>query len=139
MVDYYKRALSKYAIFEGRDTLPEYWYYVLFNAIVYVGLALLLIIGLIIDTEAIAIGAIVLGGLYRTATLIPSIAAASRRLHDTGKSALFLLLYFVPFGALALIILLAQQTQQCDNKYGDEPELEELKLKQFAFDENEFV
>ena len=46
---------------------------------------------------------------------IPLISASVRRLHDTGKSGLFLLLTLVPFGNLILLIFFIEDSQQNAN------------------------
>lgn len=52
---------------------------------------------------------------------IPLISASVRRLHDTGKSGLFLLLTLVPFGNLILLIFFIEDSQQNANEYGPSP------------------
>ena len=51
----------------------------------------------------------VLSGLFSLGTLLPSIAAATRRLHDTNRSGWWQLILIVPMiGAIVLIVFLAQ-------------------------------
>ena len=52
---------------------------------------------------------------------IPLISASVRRLHDTGKSGLFLLLTLVPFGNLVLLLFFLEDSQQNANEYGPSP------------------
>src|SRR5450631_2021767 len=80
---------GKYATFTGRAVRPEFWYWVLLNVIV--GIILNLIQYVVSPT-----GGYVLAILYDLATLIPSIAVAARRLHDTDRSGWWQLLAFVP-------------------------------------------
>ena len=42
--------------------------------------------------------------LYILAMIIPALAVTARRLHDTGKSELFLLFYFIGLGVVPLIM-----------------------------------
>ena len=49
---------------------------------------------------------------------IPMISVSIRRLHDTGKSGLYFLLSFVPFGNLILLFFFAEDSQQTPNQYG---------------------
>ena len=67
---------NKYADFNGRARRSEYWYFVLFNAVISLGVGLL----------AGLIGIDWLTYIYSLAILVPSIAICVRRLHDIGKS-----------------------------------------------------
>ena len=53
--------------------------------------------------------------------LIPSLAAASRRLHDTGRSGWWQLLYLTLIGAILVIYWLAKEGENNQNKYGAPP------------------
>jgi uncharacterized membrane protein YhaH (DUF805 family) len=93
--DSVRTCLTKYVDFSGRATRSEYWWFVLF--IVLVGLA----ISIVSNT---------LSGLFSLATLLPSIAAATRRLHDTNRSGWWQLICLVPVvGLIVLIVFLAQE------------------------------
>lgn len=90
-----KVCFTKYADFNGRATRPEYWWFALF--IVLVSLALAYVSG-------------TLSALFSLATLLPSIAAAARRLHDTNRSGWWQLISLVPVvGIIVLIVFLAQE------------------------------
>ena len=85
---------TKYADFGGRAMRSEYWWWVLFTIVV--GIALALVSHLV-------------AGLFHLAVLIPSLAVAVRRLHDTGKSGWWLLIGLIPLiGAIVLIIFFIQ-------------------------------
>ena len=52
-------------------------------------------------------------------SLLPLGSLCVRRLHDTGRGSVSLLLFLVPFvGPLILFVLLCQKGQQQDNQYG---------------------
>jgi uncharacterized membrane protein YhaH (DUF805 family) len=88
---------QKYADFTGRAGRSEYWWFVLF--IVLVSLAL-------------AIVSQALSGIFSLATLVPSIAAGTRRLHDTHRSGWWQLICLVPVvGVIVLIVFLAQKSK----------------------------
>ncbi|WP_200909146.1 DUF805 domain-containing protein [Aliiroseovarius crassostreae] len=56
------------------------------------------------------------------ATVLPYLAAATRRLHDTSRSGWWLLLGFVPLiGGIILIVFLALHGTRGDNRYGPDP------------------
>jgi uncharacterized membrane protein YhaH (DUF805 family) len=51
--------------------------------------------------------------------LIPSLAVAVRRLHDTGRSGWWLLIGLIPvIGAIVLLVFLVMDSQPGDNEYG---------------------
>lgn len=56
---------------------------------------------------------------HRSTLCIPSLAAGARRLHDTGKSALWLLIGLIPLlGLIVLIVFWAQAGNPSSNEYG---------------------
>jgi uncharacterized membrane protein YhaH (DUF805 family) len=60
--------------------------------------------------------------LYGAATFIPAMGVTTRRLHDTGKRGWWILLALIPVvGAIALLILLAQNSDRDGNSYGPNP------------------
>lgn len=99
-VDAVKTCLRKYATFTGTATRPEYWWFVLFN---FLG-------GLVFSFT----GILALRGLWSLAMLLPGLAVVVRRLHDTGRSAWWLLTAFI---APWLIILLCLRTKLAGNPY----------------------
>ncbi|MDB4574874.1 DUF805 domain-containing protein, partial [Akkermansiaceae bacterium] len=58
---------------------------------------------------------------YMLAVFIPGLAVFVRRMHDTGRSGWWFLLNFVPFGAIVVIVFLAQDSNPDANKYGENP------------------
>ena len=103
-----KTCLTKYADFNGRAARPEFWWFML----------VLLIVSMILNAVVA-----VLGMIFSLATLVPSLSAGARRLHDTGKTGWLQLLWFIPLiGWAVMIYLLAQPGQPEANKYGALPE-----------------
>ncbi len=108
-----KAVRDNYANFNGRAGVKEYWMFVLFYFIFYIAASIL-------DT-VIGTG-FVISALYSLALLVPSLAAAVRRLHDTGKSGLWILVGFIPIiGFIWLIILLIKEGDPGPNMYGPPP------------------
>lgn len=104
---------SDYAVFSGRACRSEYWYFVLVNVVVSVFLRLLLFISQ---------GFIVCSYIWWIAMLIPALSVAVRRLHDTGKPTICILLLIVPVvGWILLLIFYVLDSQPGDNKYGPNP------------------
>ena len=80
----------KYATFEGTASRSEYWWFWLFLVLVSVGLN-------IVSEQ--------LSAIFSLATLLPSIAAGARRLHDTDRSGWWQLLVLVPVvGWIVLLV-----------------------------------
>ncbi len=64
---------------------------------------------------------VVLAGLVSLALILPLIAAAVRRLHDTGRTGWWLLLFLTVIGNIWLIWWLARPSQNKKNAYGPKP------------------
>ena len=119
-MNWYLDVLKKYAQFGGRARRKEYWFFVLFNMLI--SIALTIIDGLTGTLNAES-GVGLLSGIYALAVLIPSIAVGFRRLHDTGRSAWWLLILFIPLiGIIVLLIFLVQDSKE-ENEYGVSPKL----------------
>ena len=97
--------LSKYVDFNGRASLPEYWWFYLFVVLLSWG-------AMIVDSSD------VLSGIVNLALLLPSLAAATRRLHDTNRSGWWQLIALTIVGLIPLIIWLASKGNVEDNQYG---------------------
>jgi len=109
-------ALKKYAVFSGRSTRSEFWYFTLFQIIIIIGLSLLLaVIGL--SPEIAAIVPLVAS----LALLLPAIAVGVRRLHDIDKSGWWMLLMIVPIVSLLLIIFFVKKGTDGQNRFGEDP------------------
>jgi uncharacterized membrane protein YhaH (DUF805 family) len=114
---WYLEVLKKYTLFTGRARRSEYWYFVLVN------LVLALVLGMVDGVLRRMVGMGPLGMLYGLAVLVPSIAVAIRRLHDTDRSGWWVLLGLVPIVGLVLIWFLAQDSMPSTNRYGQNPKL----------------
>ncbi len=101
---------NKFANFEGRARKSEFWWFQLFYVIV-------LMLGTIIDyllgyTELFYwIGYII--------CLLPGLAVGSRRLHDTGRSGWWQLLYLTIIGVIVLIVWWVADGEKKKNKFGN--------------------
>ena len=90
-----KVCFAKYADFQGRASRSEYWWFVLFILLV---------------SAAASVISPKLSALFTLATLLPSIAAATRRLHDTNRNGWWQLIVLVPVvGFIVLLVFLAQE------------------------------
>jgi len=95
---YYIEVLKKYAVFDGRASRKEYWMFMLWQAIIILILSIIgkQLLRIFPATGYYPITFYLIYGYY-LATLTPSLAVLARRLHDTNRSAWYLLLTIVPF------------------------------------------
>jgi uncharacterized membrane protein YhaH (DUF805 family) len=134
--DAVKTCLRKYAVFSGRARRSEYWYFRLFLGLL--GLVLGIVFAVVAGSIAAAAGAsgsetMSAGGtiaivvmyllvlVVSLAVFLPSLAAEARRLHDTGKSAWWILLELVPGGGIVLIVFCAMDSTPGPNEHGPNP------------------
>ena len=134
-----RTCFQKYAKFDGRGRRSEFWWFYLFLTILGIPLGILVSVlffasfagaasnagtGGEIDPNDINWGLMVVGGLVFTAVylavLVPTFAAMSRRLHDTGQSAAWLLLSLVGLSIVPIIMCIFEG-QPGPNQYGDDP------------------
>lgn len=113
--EYYLTSFRKYADFTGRAVRSEYWYFVLFNFIISIALSYFdRLFG-----SGSTFGSGILSIIFSLGILLPGIAVAVRRLHDIGKSGLWILLAFIPIiGWIWLIVLYISESAPGDNEYG---------------------
>ena len=111
-MDYFIHGLKEYFNFSGRERRQDYWMFILIYFLIYIFLTL-------ID---IFIGTTWLGTIFSLAMIIPSINFATRRLHDTGRSGWWQLLYLIPLiGAIVVLIFLVLDSHPGENAYGISP------------------
>lgn len=101
--------LRKYADFTGVASRSEYWWWYLFTTAVSTVFYIVMSASEYLTTDVgvtllIAIVALV----WALATFLPTLAVTVRRLRDTGRSWVFLLLWFVPFGTIVLLFFFCQ-------------------------------
>lgn len=88
---------TKYADFSGRATRSEFWWFFLF---------------IILGSMAASAISLTVSVLFSLGTLLPSIAAATRRLHDTGRSGWWQLIGLVPLvGFIVMLVFLAEDSK----------------------------
>ncbi len=111
---------KNYANFNGRARRSEFWFFALFNLIIYLAASVInyLIAGSS-DTTSI-IGIIYL--LYSLATILPSLAVSWRRLHDIGKSGAYILFILIPLvGWIFLLAWFVKDSDMGENRFGPNP------------------
>lgn len=112
--DAIKTCFGKYADFKGRASRGEYWWFFLSYIVAYV-VALIL-------SSAIKSLFLPLVLVLVVAYIVPLLAAAVRRLHDTGKSGWYYFIGLIPLvGPILLIVYLATEGNPGANMYGPPP------------------
>lgn len=88
-----------YFDFEGQADRSEFWWPVLIN--------LVLLIGLLFMSDSLLVIQ-----LFVWATIIPNLSSAVRRLRDANIHWAWIFLVFLPFGNLGLLFLLCQPSDR---------------------------
>ncbi len=112
-MEWYLQAMRSWNNFEGRARRTEYWMYVLFYC-------LMCFVSAILSTIIGSLGSIMFG-IVIVIHIIPGLAVAVRRLHDSGNSGWWLLISLVPLvGTIVLLVFYCQDSVP-GNKWGPNP------------------
>ena len=107
--------LNKYADFKGKASRSEYWWFYLFYIVAGV-------IPLFIPNKLV----MALGWIMIILLIIPSLAAAVRRLHDVNTSGFFIFIAIIPvLGAIIVLVKIIEKGTLGKNRFGEYP----LKFK----------
>ena len=108
---WYFGVFKKYAVFSGRARRKEYWMFTVVNlGVVFVLSALTPLLDFPVGT------------VYILAVFIPMLAVTVRRLHDTGRSAWWLLISLIPLiGYIVLLIFAVLNGKNEENDYDENP------------------
>jgi len=112
--------LNKYATFSGRARRSEYWWWYLFVTIVF------LVANVIDQAIGFTYSDLTIGGGWLATIawivfLVPNLAVAVRRLHDTGRSGWWLLIGLVPLIGWIVLLYFFVLDSENDNQYGPYP------------------
>ena len=105
--------LGNHADLNGRASRSEYWWWIgaLFG--VYIIIA-------IVTSLPFTLGSI-LWLVVSLGTILPGLAVAVRRLHDTGRSGWWLLLALIPVLGLVLLLFMILDSEPTANQWGAPP------------------
>jgi uncharacterized membrane protein YhaH (DUF805 family) len=112
-MQHYVSAFRRSFDYRGRARRTEYWMFVLIHVLVLVALGVL---GSNVH-EAFSVAF----GVYFLVAAVPLIALAARRLHDVGYSGWLQLVNLLPFGSVAVLILMVLPGEPQPNRYGPPP------------------
>lgn len=124
-MDWYFKVLKNYVGFSGRARRKEYWMFVLVNFVLTGVLSILdKMLGLrIAGDEGM------LTTVYGVFIFLPYWAVQFRRLHDTDRSAWWLLLLLIPVvGWLIILAFNCQNGTPGVNKFGRDPKLLDARI-----------
>jgi uncharacterized membrane protein YhaH (DUF805 family) len=110
-----KSGFRNYAIFTGRASRSEFWFWILFVFLVTSA-------GSIVDAAIFQSSSPGLfAPLISLGLLLPDIAVSVRRLHDTDRSGLWLLIWFTLIGIIVLIVWFCRKGTPGANRFGPNP------------------
>lgn len=101
-VEAIKLFFINYVNFTGRSTKSEYWWAYLFNLIV----------------SMVVSGIPYVGQIVALGLLLPGLAVAVRRLHDTGKSWTYMFMGLIPIAGVIILIIQYCKDSDADNQWG---------------------
>ncbi len=138
-----KSVFRQYATFTGRARRAEYWWFYLFSMLVSIPAQVFFFVmyfaalipamgqtdanGAITNEglDSINWGLFIVGLIpvvvVSLGLFIPSLSVLVRRLHDTGRSGLWLLIGFVPGASIVLLVFALLEGEPYDNAYGPDP------------------
>jgi uncharacterized membrane protein YhaH (DUF805 family) len=121
-MDWMLQPLRKYADFTGRARRKEYWLFAL--GVWIVDVVLMALTG---GFSGHGFLSNLVVGLFGLTVLVPSIAVGFRRLHDTNRSAWWLLIGLIPvIGAIVLLVFFVLDGTPGENRFGPDPKGEVL-------------
>jgi len=112
-----RHSLERYAVFSGRASRAEFWWFQLFN---FLGtFATGFLDGLIAGTNG---GVAVLSAIWALALLLPSISVLVRRLHDIDRTGWWFWIMLLPMiGMIVLLVFTLIRGTEGPNRYGPSP------------------
>jgi uncharacterized membrane protein YhaH (DUF805 family) len=119
-MQWYTDVIKKYVEFSGRARRQEFWMFNLINAVIW--LVLLGIDNAIGTDQGQYHTSGILSGIYSLAVLLPSIAVAIRRMHDTNRTGWWVLINLICcIGWIIFIVFAAKEGDAGANQYGPDP------------------
>ena len=115
VMNWYLTVLKNYVGFSGRARRTEYWMFALVNAIIFIVVGILAAI-----TRSYFFWVLLF--LYDLGVLLPALAVTWRRMQDTGRNGLWILLGLIPFvGGIILLVFMILPGTPGANEFGPDP------------------
>jgi len=102
-VESVRTCFAKYADFNGCASRSEFWWWALFNLVVYLVLCFI--------SNRLAL-------VFSLATLLPYLAVTSRRLHDTDRSGWWQLIGLIPLVGWIIVVYWCAQPGKGATRFG---------------------
>ena len=110
-----KVCFQKYAVFSGRASRSEFWWFALFTFIG--GIVTAIVDVMILGYSSESFGPINI--IFSVITTLPALAVGARRLHDINKSGWWQLITLTIIGIIPLIIWFATVGKSKKNPHGN--------------------
>ena len=119
-VEAVKKALGGYSDYRSRSRRSEYWFWVLFCALIGIVLSLISLLLTSIFQSEVPSG--ILSLIVAICLFVFSLPLGVRRFHDIGRSGWFMLLGLIPIiGGLIIMCFFLQDSQREQNQWGPSP------------------
>jgi uncharacterized membrane protein YhaH (DUF805 family) len=113
LIESVKICFHKYAVFKGRASRSEYWWFSLFYTVGTIVLSLVSASG--------AMGSLIYSA-FALGALLPMISVSVRRLHDIDRSGWYFLAFLIPLvGTILWLVWFCQCGTQGENRFGPDP------------------
>jgi len=111
---------AKYAVFYGRASRAEFWLWIFFAA---VGAAVTNVLdaALFVHHSGVSPLNSPLDTIFTLITLVPSLAVATRRLHDVDRTGWWMLLIVTGIGIALLLYWQSREGMAGANRFGPDP------------------
>uniref|UniRef100_UPI003FF08846 DUF805 domain-containing protein n=1 Tax=Prevotella sp. TaxID=59823 RepID=UPI003FF08846 len=118
MINAVRRAYSNYSTLQGRATRSDYWWFLLYQWLVYIFLVSVCVFASDFFKSEYFFTPLI---LFVLLNVIPSFTILVRRLHDSSKSGYWLLLLLLTAPCFLVILIFTLLPSDGDNRYGADP------------------
>ena len=118
MINAVRRAYSNYSTLQGRATRSDYWWFLLYQWLVYIFLVSVCVFASDFFKSEYFFTPLI---LFVLLNVIPNFTILVRRLHDSSKSGYWLLLLLLTPLCFLVILIFTLLPSDGDNRYGADP------------------